>query len=243
VVRLPISINPTPLVEAVVDVRFSPLIPPAAVFGFVYGLIKDQYGKISPLPILQLPEQLREQDPNLLFQPHYRMENKPFLLQLGPRIFNLAALDQGYPGWQTFRDEILRLFDIFARNSVIDSVTRIGMRYINYFSFNVFDVSNFSINLEQAPLMNKKTLLRVEFTDGNLVTALLITNGGQVRIGKEAKQGSIIDLDTFCLKPNLQGNKSEEFRLLIEGAHQTLKQRFFSGLKEAYVSSLDHRYE
>ncbi len=119
-VKLPTNIEPTPLVEAVVDVRFLPLIPPAAVFGFVYGLIKDQYGQVSPLPVLQLPEEIREQDPNFIFQPLYRMQNGPFLLQLGPRIFNVVALDKGYPGWSVFREEISRLFDLLNQKGVID---------------------------------------------------------------------------------------------------------------------------
>ncbi len=145
--KLPTNIDPAPLIEAVMDVRFEPLIPPAAVFGFVYGLISDRYGEPSALPILQLPEEMRDRDPNLQFQPLYRMENKPFLLQLGPRILNVAAVDKGYPGWSLFREEVLRLFDILAQKGVIGSITRVGMRYINYFSSNVFEISNFSVNL------------------------------------------------------------------------------------------------
>jgi len=79
---------------------------------------------------------------------------------LGPRIFNLAVLDQDYPGWDGFRDETMRIFTILSENKVIQSITRVGMRYINFFPFNVFDVANFSISIEDVSLLNEKTLLR-----------------------------------------------------------------------------------
>jgi len=242
-VRTPIRIDPSPLVEAVVDVRFIPSIPPAAVFGYAYSLLKDRYGNTSPLPILQVPEEIREKDSNLIFQPHYRMDNKPYLLQLGPRIFNLAALDRDYPGWSVFRDEICRIFDALSERGVIDTVARVGMRYINFFERNVFEISNFSVTLGELSLLNQKTLVRVQFADNHLTTALQITNDGNLQTGKESKQGSILDLDTFCLKPDLDDNRSESFRNLIETAHAILKERFFSGLKQEFVDSLIPQYE
>jgi uncharacterized protein (TIGR04255 family) len=242
-VKLPTKIEPTPLVEAVVDVRFLPRIPPAAVFGFVYGLIQESYGEFSSLPILQLPEQMRDHDPNLHFQPLYRMQNGPFVLQMGPRILNVAAIDSGYPGWSLFSAEVLRLFDILAHHGVIDSVTRVGMRYINYFAFNIFEFSNFSVTLMGTALTKEKVLLRVEFPDDNLVTVLQITNGGRVHGVAEAREGSIIDLDTYAVKPNFAGNMTEDFRSLIHAEHSIIKKRFFSGLKDEYLNSLNPHYD
>lgn len=240
---IPIKIDPSPLAEAVVDVRFMPSIPPAAVFGYAYDLLKDRYGNVAALPILQVPEEIREKDSNLIFQPHYRMDSMPFVLQLGPRIFNLAALDKDYPGWSIFRDEICRIFDALSDKGVIGTVTRVGMRYINFFEGNVFQISNFSVTLGSTSLLDQKTLLRVQFSDNGLVTAVQVTNDGNLRTGKESKHGSIVDLDTFCVRPTLSEKPSESFRNLIETAHQTLKMRFFSGLKEEFVASLSPQYE
>ncbi len=241
--KIPIKIDPSPLAEAVVDVRFIPSIPTAAVFGYVYGLIKHRYRDPIGLPILQIPEDIRAKDSSFIFQPHYRMESASFVLQLGPRIFNLAALDRNYPGWCFFRDEICLLFDTLSKNGVIDKVTRVGMRYINFFERNVFQVSNFSVTLGNTSLVDEKTFLRVQFLDNGLVTAVQVTNEGSLHTGKETKQGSIVDLDTFCLKPALAEKPSESFRNLLETAHRILKKRFFSGLKEEFVASLNPQYE
>jgi len=242
-VKIPIKIEPSPLAEAVVDVRFVPAIPPAAVFGYVYGLIKDRYGAPSDLPILQVPEEIREKDSNLLFQPHYRMESSPFVLQMGPRIFNLAALDRDYPGWNSFRDEICRIFDALLDRGVIGKVTRVGMRYINFFEDNVFYRSNFSVALGNRSLLEQSTFLRVQFSDNGLVTVVQVTNDGNLHTGKGSRQGSIVDLDTFCSKPVLDEKPSESFRDLIDRAHRVLKSRFFSSLKEEFVASLNPQYE
>jgi uncharacterized protein (TIGR04255 family) len=242
-VKLPTNIDPSPLVEAVVDVRFEPSIPPAAVFGYVYDLIKDRYGNISALPVLQIPEEIREKDPNLFFQPHYRMASTSFVLQLGPRIFNLAALDKGYPGWSLFREEIQLIFDTLSNKGVIGKVIRVGMRYINFFEDNVFHVSNFSVALRHKSIVNEKTLLRVQFSDNALVTAVQITNDGNLQTAKGLQQGSVLDLDTFCLNPALTEKASEGFGNLIETTHQILKKRFFTGLKKEFVASLNPQYE
>jgi len=117
------------------------------------------------------------------------------------------------------------------------------VRYINYFSFNVFEVSNFAINLLETSLTKGNVLLRIEFPDDNLVTVLQIMNGGKLQVGTEEKKGSILDLDTFIVEPSLGENKSIDFRHLIDLAHQELKRRFFSGLKDEYINSLNPQYE
>lgn len=240
--KIPTRIHPSPLTEAAVDVRYQPAIPNAAVFGYVYSLIKDRYGPPSPLPILQLPEEIREKDGNLAFQPHYRMEKPPFSLQLGPRIFNIAVLDQGYPGWEKFKEEICRIFDELSRNRVIERVNRVGMRYINFFEVNVFQISNFSISVGTEPLIDEKAYLRVQFSGSGFITAVQVTNDGTLLRSGQSRQGSVIDVDTFCLQPDLREEPFKKFSDLIESAHTVLKQRFFSGLKEDFVATLNPQY-
>ncbi|MEW6349013.1 MAG: TIGR04255 family protein [Thermodesulfobacteriota bacterium] len=190
-----------------------------------------------------MPENIRTREPSFFFQPHYRMKSASFLLQLGPRIFNLATVDRAYPGWSLFRDEICLIFDILSGGGVIDKVTRVGMRYINFFQSNVFQVSNFSVLLGNTSLTDGKTFLRVQFSDDGLVTTVQVTNEGHLVTEEGTKPGSIIDLDTFCLEPAFAEKASESFPNLIEAAHRTLKKRFFAGLAEGFVASLSPQYE
>ena len=74
---LPIRIEACPLIDALIEFRFEAAITKSAVFGIIYNLIKEEYrGNVINLPILQIPEQIREVDPNLKFKPLYRIENE-----------------------------------------------------------------------------------------------------------------------------------------------------------------------
>ena len=66
---LPIRIEACPLIDALIEFRFEAAITKSAVFGIIYNLIKEEYrGNVINLPILQIPEQIREVDPNLKFK-------------------------------------------------------------------------------------------------------------------------------------------------------------------------------
>jgi uncharacterized protein (TIGR04255 family) len=238
----PTRIEPSPLVEAVADVRFTSLLPPAVIFGYMYDVLKDQYTKLSDLPILQLPEEIRKMDPNFISQPHYRLEGERFVLQLGPQILNIAVLDGNYPGWTDFKSEINRIFVAFSQKKIINKITRIGLRYINFFDLNIFNVSTFSVSFQERPLLNEKAFLRVQFSDSEFITNVQVTNDASIQRQNGHKQGSIIDIDTYCPTPEINKTEPETFDRFVEAAHQILKTKFFGGLKEEYVASFNPQY-
>ncbi|MEW6110891.1 MAG: TIGR04255 family protein [Thermodesulfobacteriota bacterium] len=241
--KIPRKVTPSPLVEAVADVRFRPAMPAGAVFGFVYGLIRERYAQSTALPIIQIPEQIRENDPNLLYQPHYRMENKPFILNLGPRLLNIAVVDGEYPGWSKFSDQIMWLFERLDESKVFDDIIRVGLRYINFFPDNVFERSNIALTLGERSLADENTLLRVESTQGDLSTVMQITNHGTLAMSDEPKTGSIVDLDIFYKTLALGERRPDTFRSLIDAAHDALKVAFFTVLKQDFLESLKPEYD
>ncbi len=83
--------------------RFMPSVPDDAVFGLVHQIISHNYGQLTKLPILQIPDAVRQHDPSFKHQPYYRMECNPFQIQIGPRVLVLTALE--YPGWAKFKAE------------------------------------------------------------------------------------------------------------------------------------------
>ena len=67
----PKKITPCPIIESVVEIRFDSAIPAEAIFGVVYNAFNDIFpNKPINLPILQIPEQIRNSDPNLQYKPH-----------------------------------------------------------------------------------------------------------------------------------------------------------------------------
>ena len=73
--------------------------------------------------------------------PHVAIQNALFRIQLptpdGRRIISVGAntlavtVLRPYEGWQNFKPRIERVFDTFTRISGVNSVVRIGVRYIN----------------------------------------------------------------------------------------------------------------
>ncbi|MCE2887858.1 MAG: TIGR04255 family protein, partial [Pseudanabaena sp.] len=75
---IPKKITPCPILQAVVELRFETVLPSDAVFGILYSLLSSQYNTFEKLPILQIPEILRSQDPNLRYQPAYKLIDDNF---------------------------------------------------------------------------------------------------------------------------------------------------------------------
>ena len=108
--NLPKQINPCPIYEAVVEIRFNSSLPSDAVFGVVYNQLKDSYQNNEQLPILQIPELVRNNDPNLKFQPYYKLKRDNYVIQIGPHVLSLSVTDNSYTTWEDYFSEIQNVF-------------------------------------------------------------------------------------------------------------------------------------
>jgi uncharacterized protein (TIGR04255 family) len=239
--RIPTKISPSPIVEAVVDVRFDPTPPPDAVFGLIYSKLPEKYRHVEKLPVLQVPDEIRQSDPNLVFQPYYRMKHDSFILQVGPRIFSLST--QGYPGWSAFSTEITSILSRIVEIAFFKEILRVGLRYINFFEENVFKFSRLSLTMVDKPLVDGNILVRTEFPDGEFLTRLHVANQANLVIGGAARSGSVIDLDTFTVNPFLEKRPSECLKLMLDSEHSILKRSFFDLLQEDFLRSLNPEYD
>src|SRR5687768_15414418 len=107
--KLPDKLDNCPIKEAIFEIRFESAVPGAAVFGMAYSVLKPRYPKSEPLPVVQLPEAVRDADPNLSFQPHYRLTQEHFVVQIGPKVLSINVMNP-YCGWTAYRQEILSVY-------------------------------------------------------------------------------------------------------------------------------------
>ncbi len=143
--KLPISINPCPIAEAIFEVRFESSYPRDAIFGTIYNQFKNEFQKVLQLPVLQLPAAIREQDPNLQFSPHYKLPAGKFTIQIGPNVFSLINNRQ-YCGWKLFSHKIIETYQRLSELEIIQKHNRTALRYINVFEgMNIFDRSTLKI--------------------------------------------------------------------------------------------------
>ena len=237
--KIPQRINPCPIVEAIVEVRFETDMPADAVFGIVYPAFKDQYAELEKLPILQLPEDIRLKDPSLINNPYYKMKSERFILQIGPKVISIISPKE-YIGWKLFSEKIKETFSIVQKLDFIKDIKRFGMRYIDFFEFDIFNNINLQINLDESPLKSMQTFIRTEIRCEKFTSTLQIANQASIPFDDLMKTGSIIDIDTFL--ENVKMSSIEEISELIEPAHYEEKKMFFNLLKPDFLKTLNPEY-
>ncbi len=232
---LPKVINPCPILDAAFEIRFTTKIHPSAIFGMIYNVLQDDFPKVENLPILQLPEAVRASDPNFRFKPHFRISNEKFVTQIGPDVLTISSYPK-YTGWNEFSQQIFSILDRIHKAEIINSVIRIGIRYINFFDNDIFNDIDLKICIGDNDIAYKNTIVRTEIEQDSFKSSLQVANNAN----HNNKLGSIIDIDTFS-ESNLKdffANKES----LISGGHTKEKELFYSLLKEDFLKTLNPTY-
>ncbi len=233
--ELPKRISPCPIVDALLEIRFSTKIDPNAVFGIIYKEIQDDFEKVEKLPILELPDAIRSSEKNFKFKPYYRLPKDNFVIQVGPDVLTISSFPE-YSGWSLFSKKIYSVLERIEKVDIIDSIIRIGMRYINFFERNIYDNINLRISLRSKIINYKNTVIRTEINQEDFQSTLQISNNAE----HKGEKGSIIDIDTF-ITDGIKDffSKKEE---IIENGHQKEKELFFSLLKKDFLAKLNPEY-
>lgn len=238
--ELPKAIEHCPIFESVFEIRFSSSIYASAVFGLIYNKIKDKYPTVEKLPIMQIPEEVRENDPNLKYKPIYKVIGENYIIQIGPKVFSVNSAGNSYPGWEKLSKEINSCVEKLYSLDIIDEIERIGLRYINFFELDIFRKINFKVEINSSPSSLVNSLFRTEIRINELKQTLQIANNARQENVLNKKDGSIIDIDTFT-NPDDFMDLDDLFNLL-EKAHLEEKRLFFSLLHDDFLQSLKPIY-
>lgn len=232
---LPKAISPCPILDALVEIRFSSKIHPSAVFGMIYNVLQDDFPEVENLPVLQLPEAVRATDPNFKFKPHYRISNSNFVTQVGSDVLTISSFPK-YVGWEEFSKQIFSILERIEKIDIIDSVIRMGIRYINFFDKDIFKDIDLKIYIGENDIKYKNTVVRTEIEQESFRSSLQVANNAS----HNSKSGSVIDIDTFT-----ESNLNEFFKnkeSLISEGHNKEKELFYSLLKDDFIKDLNPSY-
>ncbi|MGI8495536.1 MAG: TIGR04255 family protein [Pyrinomonadaceae bacterium] len=238
---LPKQINPCPINQAVVGIRFNSSLPPDAVFGVVYNKLKDSYKSAEQLPILQIPEAVRNNDSNLLYQPHYKLTRDHFAFQVGPKVISLAVTDQKYTTWESYYEEIQSVFEKIKEIEFISDVVRVGLRYINFFADDIWKNININVRVIENEIAGEEIFLRTVLDRDEY--KVMLQAGNQLNLEENNQvvgRASIIDIDTSIEGENI--NFFEDMRSILEKCHSIEKEIFFGLLKDDFKDSLNPEY-
>lgn len=238
--KLPVSIDPCPIVEAIFEVRFTSLQPWENMPGLLYAQIREKYPSQKRLPLADFPEEFRRQDSGLQHLPLLQFHGEHFLVQLGPRCMSLVTKPNHYPGWVAIQRELEWLIPKLQAGGFVSETERIGVRYIDFFSANVFEILHLEMRLgEDAPNLPQTDVTTILRHDA-MTIRLHASNAAILGAGADARQGSVLDVDCWfgALDADCFQNGMDRF----SEAHQTIKGLFFGLMKPEVLANFHPIY-
>ena len=237
--NFPKKITPSPLKQVNFEVRFESTVPSEAIFGLIYNQFNKEYTDIEKLPTLQIPELIRSQYPDLIFQPLYRLKKNAFSMNIGAKILSLSVVAP-YPGWDSYFNECLRVFSEINKLKIISSISRIGLRYIDFFELDIFPNINLQIQLNNSITPTKEAYFRTLLTNDEYFSLLQIGNNLTLNDQGGKIDGSVIDIDTFSI--SIKENLIEQIKDFLDKSHLSSKALFFGLLKTEFLATLNPEY-
>ncbi len=239
--RLPRKIDPCPIVEAIFEIRFTTIEPWRTLPGLLHERIRERYPEQRDLPLAQIPEEIRRQEPTLAHLPLMQFLGADFLVQLGPSVLSLVTKLNAYPGWTIIQEQLRWLLERVQNAGFIQEAGRLGVRYIDFFKEDIFSKLSLGVTVAGQPLRDSELQVATVLRHRPFTARLLVTNSAILGMGNDARRGSVFDLEVW-LGPL-------DFELFADGmvkfaeAHLLVKQCFFGLAKPDFVASLNPTYE
>lgn len=244
------------IAEAVFEIRFDTTLQPAFLPGLLYGIeeVKARFPSSEALPASQLPVQLLNVNPELLFTATHKMVGGKEALLVGPR--SLAfSVTKPYPRWNNFRTNILWVIGVAKKAQIYERVISSTLRYINVFplTFNENPFGLDALNLhvkfgdnEIHPRMQQSegVFLRADIRKGEFQTTTLITAPAKMTSPKDSSivaEGALLDISVQ--RQYLDHYFEAKTESIVDETHEIEKSIFMSLLTKNATDMLEPIYE
>lgn len=240
-----IRLEKPPIIEAVAEIRFqNDSLQSAVIFGSLYPRLSEIMPDTETLPILEMPSDVLDKQPELKYAVHYRMKGGNFLVGIGKRMLsiNYVCFDSNYEKWSKFKEIIDKVIDEFLQTKLINEVESVSVRYVNLFDKNEQIENLFKINLTMGESqLNDYKNINIAATkeiDGINSTIQLGTNA-TLSSPLHKLEGTVLVLE-LNKKDVLQVSDVSE---TIELLHSKLEDEFYIIMNENYIKGLGPIYE
>lgn len=235
--RVLVRLERPPLVEAVLELRFSTskesigdLLP-----GLLYGTLKQKFERAEPLPVAAIPREVRLNNPDLRYRPHLRLSGKEQALLVGDHVATISK-SPPYSGWEAFRALCQEVFEAIRATELIDSVERLAFKCVNILDLGgrqPFALFNGELRLAAHTIGDRGFRLRAEIDQGGFTNIIECASVATMEVNQSTRSGLLLSIDT------LRAITSAEFWPAvpkhIDAAHTVLKELFLALLKPTVV--------
>ena len=247
--QLPTRLKNEPLVDAICELRMEEVVPFADILPGILFHKLDPQPKIKRLPVAEIPQPVRANDPSLRYEPTQRLEWGHYVISVGDHNVVISC-KLPYPGWPKFKAKILEIVNLIADVGVAGKVERFSIKYVNLIEAPSLAEQSAKINLTLhigalKQVDNSHINMQVRYVDGDACHILTVITGANARMpdGREAF-GVVVDIDSI---QNVEPIRLDEFEQgladRLEALRQSNKAHFFSCLKQKTIDEMGPTYE
>ena len=227
-VKVAKKLNPVPIIEAVIEIRFDSALSSSTVI----DNLRLEFGKeyvVKDLPLREIPETIRDNDPQFRYLPVIQLIKDGLIVQIGGRV--ISIVNKGaYIGWTSLKEKVQLMIEKLRNSKVVSQYKRLGVRYLNVIDSNILDHTNIILSTPIEKIVNEDVDLRLGLSHNGYRAKIRLSNTLH-KINKGEKiRGTLVDVDTFT-----EDFKEENAIKLVDGAHTFEKQIFFAIVKQEYI--------
>ncbi|MBK6517537.1 MAG: TIGR04255 family protein [Polyangiaceae bacterium] len=236
----PEALSRSPLMEALFELRFTSTTKGAGdvLPGLLFRSLRESFGDVQPLPVAQVPRDVREANAGLRYQPTYRLSGTGGTIQVGDHVFSVVAPDS-YPGWKAFSVEIARSLDALRDAGLDIDLERYSLKYTNLLDAppsSQLALLEASFTLMGAAIPETGTVIRTELQRDDEVTILQIRPGVTVTgPSGQTRSGLMLEIDAIVNRPSGFWERRQE---LLAATHKRAKELFFQLLTDEAIQRL-----
>jgi uncharacterized protein (TIGR04255 family) len=245
---LPKRLRKEPLLDALFECRFNAHFP---VSNILPGILFSEFeGKkqLERLPQSDLPEVIRNSDPNLQYVPLVRIRLQNYSFLVGDRSVTVAC-NLPYKGWNDFKPTIIKLIGVLKKSGLIEKVVRYSTKYVDLIQSDdptdQVSLVNLSLKIGSHNLTKESYQVRMDIPVEGFINIVQIISGTKVIMpDKSEREGVVIDIDTIKDTGGISVEQLEhDFDSALENIHRVSKEAFFDCLTKQTLMRLEPEYE
>lgn len=245
--KLPLKLGKAPLIEAVFELRFTSSIPASNVLpGVIFGNLPGEKS-ITRLPAADLPQQLRNVDPNLAYAALVKIGWNAFSILVSDRSIALARTPP-YPGWNSFKAAVLQTLEAVGKSQMIENVERISVKYTNVFPKEFGDLASvvkLNLQIGELSVVGNNILIRAEIPKNDMVHVVQLASEATTMFADgTSRKGPLLEIDTIAVVDKM---KYSDFLKIVtdrvELIHDETKVMFFTCVGPQTVEKMEPIYD
>lgn len=243
--NIPKKILNSPIIEAVAEIRFENEFPSVVLFGKLYSALSRQFSKVEALPILEMPSEVINTQPNLRYSIHYRLKNDKFIIGIGQRVvaINRICTNVEYDSWNEYYTVIKDVLKEVERTELLSTITRVSVRYMNLFQgdVDVENILNLKVNFLGSDSKDHNDL-GISFNkkiDDSSKLGIGISVNAKIDSAGFSRKGILFNIEAY----NDIEMPMSEVVAKIDVLHNIVGEGFFKALTPEFLESVKPTYE